>query len=87
MINQLDDKTRAALQDMAQTNLNQPIWPAPNTGTGSAGTGGTTGGLWPPAPYPTKHPAPCPACGHCPTCGRGSGWQPQPWPTYPQVWC
>lgn len=25
-----------------------------------------------------QHPAPCPSCGHCPTCGRG-GYRTQPW--------
>ena len=38
-------------------------------------------------------PKPCPACGHCPTCGRGghqlvpyNPWQPY-YPPYPQpVW-
>jgi hypothetical protein len=31
-----------------------------------------------------QHPAPCPSCGHCPTCGRG-GWGTLPWYPYPYV--
>jgi len=40
-------------------------------------TGQAWGGIQPPQPQHV-----CPACGHCPCCGRG-GYQFQPWPGYP----
>ncbi len=48
-------------------------------------TGHATDGLG--NPFPSTAAQPCPACGHCPTCGRG-GHQVAPWvvpmPYYPQ---
>ena len=54
----------------------------------------TTAPYYPPVNEPNK-PTPCPNCGHCPTCGRGSPTYPTfqkpvpfpgtPW--FPYVWC